>query len=152
VVFHTLQPLWERVCRMIEREDLIDDPYFTAPENFNGNAEVKAEFDAVLLEWLLRHGKRDVMRRAQETGYMCTAVNGIDELIDDPHFAARDFFTRVEHPFAGELTYPGAPFRMSETPWRAGRAPLLGEHTDEVLRELGYSTEDVGMLREEGVV
>jgi crotonobetainyl-CoA:carnitine CoA-transferase CaiB-like acyl-CoA transferase len=152
VQFFTLQPLWDRVCKMIGREDLIDDAHFRAPENFTDNAEVKAEFDAILLEWLLVRTKREVMEASQACGYMCGAINTMEDVFADPHLAARGFFAEVDHPYAGVLRYPGAQFKMSETPWRAGRAPLLGEHTEAVLRELGYSGAEIEGLRTEGAI
>jgi crotonobetainyl-CoA:carnitine CoA-transferase CaiB-like acyl-CoA transferase len=153
VQFFTLQPLWDRVCKMIDREDLINDPHFTAPENFTGNADVKAEFDAVLIEWLVQHTKREVMEKSQACGYMCGAINTMEDVFNDKHLAERGFFAEVDHPYVGTLRYPGAQFNMSETPWRAGRAPLLGEHTDEVLSGvLGYSEPQIAALREQGVV
>jgi crotonobetainyl-CoA:carnitine CoA-transferase CaiB-like acyl-CoA transferase len=152
VQFFTLQPLWDRVCKMIGREDLIDDPHFRAPENFSENAEVKAEFDAILLEWLLVRTKREVMEASQACGYMCGAINTMEDVFADPHLAERGFFAEVEHPYAGVLRYPGAQFKMSETPWRAGRAPLLGEHTEAVLRELGYSDAEIAALKEQGAI
>jgi crotonobetainyl-CoA:carnitine CoA-transferase CaiB-like acyl-CoA transferase len=152
VQFFTLQPLWERVCTMLGRPDLVNDPHFTAPENFNNNPEVKAEFDALLLEWLLVHTKREVMEASQAAGYMCGAINTMEDVFADPHLAARGFLVEVDHPYAGTLTYPGAPFKMSETPWRAGRAPLLGEHTQQVLNGLGYTDEDVALLRSQGAI
>jgi len=61
---------------------------------------------------------------------------------------AREYFQEVEHPLAGRLTYPGPPFRMSEVQWRAGRAPLLGEHNREVYcGELGLSAGGLARLR-----
>jgi crotonobetainyl-CoA:carnitine CoA-transferase CaiB-like acyl-CoA transferase len=153
VQFFTTQPHWERICRMIERPDLIADPYFTAPEHLFNNADVKAEFDAVLLEWLLPRTKREVTERAQAVGYPCGALNTMADVFEDPHLQARGFLPRVEHPVAGTLTYPGAPFQMSEGAWKAGRAPLLGEHTSTVLTErLGYAAADVVRLREQGAI
>jgi len=153
VQFFALQPIWDRFCRMIDREDLIDDPYYTAPEHFTGNAEVKAEVDAMVYEWLLVRTKREVMEKAQSVGYFCGAINTMEDVFNDPHLAARGFLTEVDHPATGKLVYPGAPFQMSESPWRAGRAPLLGEHTSEVLcGRLGLAGEDVARLREQGVV
>ena len=153
VQFFTLQPLWDRVCKMIDREDLIEDQHFTAPENFSGNQDVKAEFDAVLLEWLLQHTKREVMEKSQSCGYMCGAINTMEDVFEDPHLAARGFFAQIEHPHVGTLRYPGPQFKMSETPWRAGRAPLLGEHTHEVLTGvLGYGDAEVAELQAQGAI
>jgi len=153
VQFFTLQPLWDRVWRMMDREDLINDPHFTAPENFNQNPEVKAEFDAILLTWLVRHTKREVMEKAQACGYMCGAINTMEDVFDDPHLAARGFFTEIDHPHTGPLRYPGAPFKLSEASWRPGRAPLLGEHTRPVLSDvLGYGEAEIAALREQGAL
>ena len=153
VQFFTLAPHWDRICRVIERPDLIDDPFFTAPENFSGNAEAKAMFDAILIEWCVQHTKREVMERSQAEGYMCGAINTVEDVFNDPHLQARGFFTEIDHPYTGPLKYPGAQFKMSETPWRAGRSPLLGEHTEEVLTGLlAYGEAEMAALREQGVL
>jgi crotonobetainyl-CoA:carnitine CoA-transferase CaiB-like acyl-CoA transferase len=152
VQFFTLQPHWDRICRMIDRPDLVEDEYFTKPEHFTGNPEVKAEFEAILLEWLLTHTKREVMEKSQECGYPCGAINTMEDVFADPQLAARGFFAQVDHPAVGVLTYTGAQMKMSETPWRAGRAPMLGEHTSEVLSKLGYEAEDIARLKEQGAV
>ncbi len=153
VQFFTLAPHWDRICRLIERPDLINDPFFTAPENFNANAEAKAMFDALLIEWCVQHTKREVMERSQAEGYMCGAINTIEDVFNDAHLQYRHFFTEIDHPYTGPLRYPGAQFKMSETPWRPGRAPLLGEHTQEVLTQrLGYSEDDVVKLRSQGAI
>jgi crotonobetainyl-CoA:carnitine CoA-transferase CaiB-like acyl-CoA transferase len=92
------------------------------------------------------------MEASQAAGYMCGAINTMEDVFADPHLQARGFFVEVDHPYAGMLTYPGAPFKMSETPWRAGRAPLLGEHTRPVLNTLGYTDEDIALLRSQGAI
>jgi len=154
VQLFSVQPnLWDRVCRMIDRPDLINDPHFTAPESYFGNPDVKAEADELILEWLLQRTMKEATEKAQSVGYPCTPVNNVEDLFKDPQFLARGFWVEVDHPATGPLQYPGAPFIMSETPWRAGRAPLLGEHTQAVLCDhLGYAAEDVARLREQGVV
>jgi crotonobetainyl-CoA:carnitine CoA-transferase CaiB-like acyl-CoA transferase len=136
---------------MIDRPDLIEDAHFL--DNFAGNAEVKAEFDALLLEWLLVRTKREVMKKAQSVGYICTELKTMDEVFEDPHLRERAFFVQIDHPYTGQLTYPGPPFRMSESPWTGERAPLLGEHTASVLHErLGYGAQDLAVLRETGAI
>lgn len=148
-----LTPVWDRFCRMIGRPELIDDPHFTSPENFNGNPDVKAEVDAMFYEWLLQRGKRQVMEEAQAAGYFCGALYTMEDVFSDPHLKERNFFAEVDHPVAGRLRYPGAPFKMTATPWRAGRAPLLGEHTASVLcDDLGLGNEDIVRLREQGAI
>jgi len=77
----------------------------------------------------------------------------MEDVFNDPHLAARGFFVEVDHPYTGPLKYPGANFKMSETEWKAGRAPLLGEHNREVYCDrLGYSAEELVRMREQGVI
>ena len=140
-------------CIFPERPDLIDDPYFTAPENFAGNAEARDAFEAILLEWTLVRTKKEVTEKAQSVGYICSPLNTMDEVFQDPHLLNRGYFTEIDHPYTGPIKYAGPQLRMAETPWRAGRAPLLGEHTSEVLQErCGLSGEDVARLRSQGAL
>ncbi len=70
------------------------------------------------------------------------------------HLKAREFFVEIDHPKAGRLVYPSAPYRFSRTPVRFERpAPMLGEHNQEVYCEqLGYSQEDLVQMRRTGVI
>jgi crotonobetainyl-CoA:carnitine CoA-transferase CaiB-like acyl-CoA transferase len=153
VQMFALNQTWQAVCTLIERPDLIENPHFTAPENFSGNPDVAREFDAIFLDWLAAHNKQEIMVRAQQVGYICGAANTMEGAFADLQLNSRGFFVEVDHPNAGRLRYPGAPVRMAETPWRAGRAPLLGEHTREILgSRLGYSEVDVEQLSDAEVV
>lgn len=78
----------------------------------------------------------------------------VDEVVDSAQMRFRHFFVEIEHPVAGKLRYPSAPYKFSQTPWQAERpAPCLGEHNEEVYcGRLGYSREDLVKLRELGVV
>jgi crotonobetainyl-CoA:carnitine CoA-transferase CaiB-like acyl-CoA transferase len=153
VQFFALVQSWRAACLLIERPDLIEDPHFTAPENATNNPEVKAEFEQIFREWLMRHGKQEIMERAQDLGYIAGAGNSMEDAFADRQLNERGFFVEVDHPYTGPLRYPGAPFKMSVTPWRDGRAPLLGEHTDDVLgARFGLDTAELQALREEGVI
>jgi crotonobetainyl-CoA:carnitine CoA-transferase CaiB-like acyl-CoA transferase len=109
------------------------------------------EVDELLMPWLAEHPAREIVETAQALRMPFALVPSVKDLLDDPHLAARGFFTNVDHPATGTLPYPGPPFRMSETPPRIGRPPLLGEHTDALLGELGYSAGDQRILREREV-
>lgn len=154
VQFFTLQPLigWARICELMGHPELAHDPHFTAPENFYQNPERKQEVDGLLFEWLLQHTKQEVMEATQAIGYPCGAINTMADVFADPNLAAHNFFRTVDHPVVGRLRHPGAPFMTDVTPWRAGRAPLLGEHTDQVLRGIGYPDGRIAELRAEGVI
>ncbi len=81
------------------------------------------------------------------------SVHTLADLLQSEQLRAREYFQEVEHPVAGRRTYPGPPFRMSGVKWRAGRAPLLGEHNREVYcGEVGLSTDELARLRAAGVV
>ncbi|MDP3767541.1 MAG: CoA transferase, partial [Dehalococcoidia bacterium] len=109
------------------------------------------EVDELLLPWLAEHNAREIVDLAQALRMPFALVPTVRDLFEDEHLKSREFFQRVDHPDAGELPYPGPPFRMSETPPQIGRAPRLGEHNDGTLGELGYSEEEQDILREREV-
>ena len=90
--------------------------------------------DAIVVGWTAARTRQQAMEHAQAKGWPITAVNHPVDLLDDGHFEARSFFGTVEHPVAGPIVLPGAPFRM-EDGWRRRPAPLLGEHTGQVIAE-----------------
>ena len=133
---------------LVERPDLVDHPLFSP---FDPRPRMEAsleEFDSFLLPWFTERSKMEIVEKAQELKLAFAPVVNTDELLSDPQLKSRSFFTEMDHPIAGKLTYTGAPFKMSETPWYGGRAPLLGEHNEEVYcQRLGYSRRDLVLLR-----
>ena len=91
---------------------------------------------------------------AQRRGISVGVIYSPEEALEDEHFRARGFPVEVPHPELGRsFTYPGAPYRFEKSPWRISRrAPLLGEHEDEVLGELGLDAEAIAKLRADGVL
>jgi len=143
---------WPRIVKMLGEPEFLNDPKWTTP-TAQSDPSLKEEFEAFLLNWSMQHTKKEVMRIAQENRVPCVAVQDIAEVVNDPHFNERGFFTELSHPTAGKLKYPGRPFIMSETPFRVTRpAPLLGQHNREVYAETGYSGEDMTRLAEWGVI
>ncbi|MDY6912592.1 MAG: CoA transferase, partial [Chloroflexota bacterium] len=117
---------WETFARFVGLPELLD----CKPEELRLRAD---EIDALLVPWLSDRTREEVFHSAQEWRLPFAMVMGVDELSDDPQFEAREFFVEIEHPAAGRQKYPGAPFKMGEGSWKAGRAPLLGEHNQELL-------------------
>lgn len=141
---------WESLCHMIGRPDMAEDGRFKLSADRAKHAD---EIDAALGVWLSQRSKQEIVETAQLWRVPCGSVLTVGELFDDPQYEARQFFVDVEDPITGCQTYPGAPFRMSETPWRCGRAPFLGEHNSVILCErLGYTKQDLIRLRECGVI
>jgi len=140
----------ELLYALVGMPELGEDPRFISPLDRIANAEA---YDALLMPWFRERTREELFHTCSQWRVPCAPVTHPGELLDDPHFRERAFFVEVDHPEAGRLPYPGAPFRMSETPWRTGRAPLLGEHNEEVYcQRLGYSREDLVRLRERGVL
>ena len=108
--------------------------------------------DEILYPSLLARGKQEIMRAAQAEGWPVCALNTTEDVFADPQFRARGFFTTLD-PVAGSLEYPGLPIRMRGTPGELRRTPTLGEHSSEILaRHLGYTPEQLTILRQRGVV
>ena len=137
------------IASLIGRPELKDDPLFAKP---GARMAAPEKFDALILPWLKEHGKWEVTKKAQEVRLAFTPVLSPGELLEDEQLKARKFFAEANHPVMGEVKYPGAPAKLSETSWRAGRAPLLGEHNEEIYGRLGYDKEDLVRLREQGVI
>ena len=140
---------WELMLALMERLDLQEDPRFA-----NGQARLENadELDRELTKWLILRDKEEVYHAAQSYRVPFGRVSTTTDLLSNPQLLAREYFNRVEHPELGELTLPGAPFRLPTSPARQRRAPLLGEHTAEVLGEIGLDAADVERLTAMGVV
>ncbi len=133
---------------LLEQPELESNPLFV---NFWMRTIQWQQFEEVLRPYLLEHDWRDLLTRAQELRMPFAAVMSPRLLVESEHMKERAFFQEVEQPELGPVQVTGAPFKMSETPLRQGPAPTLGEHTQDVLLELGYEPEDARILRERGV-
>ncbi len=144
---------WDRLVAMMEMPELHNDPRFSTEEALLNPAH-REPFLEIFEAWLLRHTRQDIMRKAQRARLPGTAINTPADVLTDPHFMERGFFVPVAHPVAGTWQLPGAPFRPQETPWQLRRpAPLLGQHTEDVLRELAHlSDADIHELRHDRVI
>ncbi|MBI2761218.1 MAG: CoA transferase [Chloroflexi bacterium] len=99
------------------------------------------------------HTSSEWLARFDAAAIPAGPVRFAEELFDDPHVLANDLVVDVEHALAGTLKMIGPPVRMSRTPLRAqGASPALGQHTDDVLRSLGYDEQRIASLRERGIV
>jgi len=134
---------------LMEVPELQDDPLFAKPGARMAEPE---KFDALVLPWLKEQEKWKAAKAAQEITLGFTPVLTPGELPEDEQLKAREFFAKANHPVMGEVTYAGAPAKLSETRWQPGKAPLLGEHNEEIYGGLGYSKEDLVRLREQGLI
>jgi formyl-CoA transferase len=110
--------------------------------------ELVAELESALLE----RDTDEWVETLVEAGVPVGPIHDYREVVDDPHTRARDMVVELEHPAEGTIRTLGIPVKLSETPGRIRRPPpLLGEHTEEVLREAGVSPEEIAALRGTGV-
>jgi len=108
---------------------------------------------AVCLEWSMERTKQELMEEAQKYRVPCMKVSTPQDLVEDKHFKAVNFFNEIEHPVAGRFLYPGVPVKLKGCPTQMNRpAPLLGQHNEEVFGELGYNQGELAKLKEAGVI
>jgi CoA:oxalate CoA-transferase len=94
--------------------------------------------------WAAGVKKHDIYKIAGEKRAPIAFVHTMQDILDSPQYNDRNFLQTIDHPVAGEARYPGPPWWMGPDGWASERAPLLGEHTDEVLREVaGMSAEEI---------
>ncbi len=143
---------WSGVAKMIGDPELEKPPWSTLEAQFD--PERRDEFyERWWFPYLASRTKLECWSEGQAAGLMCAPLNTVADLMYDPHLEERKSFVQVDHPVAGRITYPGAPYIMSGTPWQVKRpAPLLGQHNGEVYGKLGYTREDLVLLRQQGVI
>ena len=139
------------LLELAERPDLAAEPRFNTLAGLALHAQ---ELHGVLLPWLQKRGKWEVYHTAQARGIPVSPIPSPAEVVEWPHLQERHAFLEVQHPEGGKVKIPGPPFRENGKPlWSLRRAPLLGEHTEEVLcGKLGYTSADVKQMREAGVL
>jgi formyl-CoA transferase len=134
---------WERMARVMGREDMVDDPRFATMAS---RGEYKAEVDEAVRDWTATLGKMAVMRALGAAGVPAGALRSTTEVLQDTDLRERGIFVTVDDPCRGPITVPGYPVRMSRSPVRVTAPPLPGQHTAEVLREwLGADAADLGL-------
>jgi len=146
----SLPQWWPRYLKAMGMPELKDDPRF---QNIF-SAEAGMEFDAIWYSWLADHTREELFETFLEAKIASAPVNSPEDLLKYPHLKERQYFTEIDHPETGKVDYPGAPFKMTETPCQAMHpAPLLGQHNEEIYcKLLGYGREDLVKLRESGVI
>ena len=140
---------WPRIVRLMGNPALDNHKFMTAENRIENRDEV----DALVREWTIRHTRAEAYAKAQEHRLPFAFIRTTSDLLESRQLQEREYFIKVDHPVAGNIIYPGAPYKMSETPWQAGRAPLLGEHNIEIYCDrLGYRKGDLVYLRGSGVI
>ena len=141
---------WQRFCRVAGLDVLVPDA------RFGTNAGRVQHYDALepLISRALAADTRvNWTARLMAVGVPCGPVRAVDEVLADAQLAARGMIERLAHPVAGEISVLGTPIKLSATPGRVRSAPpTFGEHTDDVLREIGLSSGEIAALRDSRVI
>jgi crotonobetainyl-CoA:carnitine CoA-transferase CaiB-like acyl-CoA transferase len=145
------QPMFKRWCRLIGREELIDDPRFVDDDSRWKHGDF---LNDLMQEWCTGKTKAQVLEALEAAKLPAAPMHSTQDVLEDPHIEAMGYLKSVPFPGASrDVPIIETPFRMSKTPGTIRqRAPLLGEHTDEVLAEIGYGAAEITRLREGAIV
>ena len=141
---------WQVMVDFLDAPEL-DDPRFDSP---SARLENAAALGDILDRIFAGKRKREIFYAAHEKRFIYGVIDTPAETLDNPQIQARGYYVPLEHPALGaEITFPGAPFLMSDSPWAArAPAPAAGQHNAEILAALGYDRQDLAYLRASEVI
>jgi crotonobetainyl-CoA:carnitine CoA-transferase CaiB-like acyl-CoA transferase len=145
------QPMFRRWCGLVGRDDLYHDPRFADDDLRWANGD---ELNDVMQRWCTGQTKAEVLAKLAAAKLPAAPLQSTQDVLDDPHVAAMGYLKRVPFPGASRpVPLIETPFRLSATPGSIrDRAPLLGEHTDDILGELGYPADEIADLRRREII
>jgi formyl-CoA transferase len=149
IYFITQAPVWKDICKVIGREEWLTDPRYATPKaRLPHLMEIFGEIE----KWTMTKSKFEAMDILNKYDIPCGPILSMKELADEPSLRKTGTVVEVDHPKRGKYLTVGNPIKMSDSPTDVVRSPLLGEHTDEVLGELGYGKEQIAALRASGAI
>jgi len=149
IYFITQAPVWASICKVIGQEDWITDPqYATPPARL---PHLKQIFDRIE-QWTMTKTKFEAMEILNKYDIPCGPILSMKEIAEEPSLRETGTIVEVDHPKRGKYLSVGNPIKLSDSITEVTRSPLLGEHTDEVLAQLGYSQANIDELRAEKII
>ena len=149
IYFITQSAVWPAVCQVIGEPDWITDEAYATPQA--RLLHLKPIFSRIE-QWTMSMDKVEAMEILNRHDIPCGPILSMKEIANEPSLRATGTVVEVDHPQRGSYLSVGNPIKMSDSPTEVTRSPLLGEHTDEVLAQLGFSPDDVAQLRSAGAV
>ncbi|MEX2008988.1 MAG: formyl-CoA transferase [Dongiaceae bacterium] len=140
---------WAPLMKIVGREELIEHPDYATPKARLSRLD---DCFGIVEQWTRKHDKFEVMRILNEVDVPCGPILDMKDLIEDASLAQRGTVVAVDHPTRGTFTTVGCPIKLSESPVEVIASPALGEHTEDVLRELGYGDNEIANARAEGAI
>jgi formyl-CoA transferase len=150
VYFITQAAVWGSICDLIGKPEWKEDPGYAKP---NARLDkIKAIF-ATIEEWTMTKDKFEVMGLCNPLNIPCGPILSMKELAEEPALRKTGTVVEVDHPERGKYLTVGNPIKLSDSPSDVARSPLLGEHTDEILKQVvGLTDEDIASAREAGAI
>jgi formyl-CoA transferase len=142
-------PVWKGICHIIGKDSWVTDPDFATPA---ARLPRLKQIFAAVEAWTLTKTKFEAMDLFNEHDIPCGPILSMEELMREPALRKTGTIVEVDHPKRGKYLSVGNPIKMSDSPTEVTRSPLLGEHTDEVLAEIGYAAAEVAELRSRKVI
>src|SRR5712664_2558229 len=149
IYFITQAPVWKDICKVIGKEEWITHPDYATPE---ARLPHLMEIFGVIEEWTKTKTKFEAMDILNEYDIPCGPILSMKELAEEPSLRKTGTVVEVDHPTRGKYLTVGNPIKMSDSPSDVKRSPLLGEHTEEVLAELGYKPGQIAEMRAEKAI
>jgi formyl-CoA transferase len=142
-------PVWKEICHVIGKESWITDPDYATP---NARLPRLKEVFAAIEAWTETKTKFEAMRLLNEHDIPCGPILSMQELAAEPSLRETGTIVEVDHPKRGKYLTVGNPIKLSDSASEVKRSPLLGEHTDEVLAELGFGPQEIAVFRSTKVI
>lgn len=143
---------WNRWLEIIGNPAWVQEPRYRDRRQIT--EQYPQEVDALMASWLMARDKSAIFEATQAQRIPAAPVNTVQDVVEDTHLRDRQYFVTVERDDTGPLTYPGAPYRLSRTPWAIRRpAPRLGEHNEAIYAGwLGVSRQELLLLGQTGII
>ena len=150
-VYVIIQPQgWEPLMKVIGREDLMEHPDWATPQ---ARLPKLDQCFALIEQWTKTKDKFEVMNTLNPLDVPCGPILSMKELAAEPSLRATGTVVEVDHPTRGPYLTVGNPIKLSDSPSEVARSPLLGEHTEEILRDVvGYDDNEIAVARDEGAI
>jgi formyl-CoA transferase len=149
IYFITQAPVWEEICKVIGAEEWLTDPRYATPK---ARLPHLMEIFARIEEWTKTKTKFEAMDILNQHDIPCGPILSMKEIAEEQSLRKTGTVVEVDHPTRGRYLTVGNPIKMSDSPTEVKRSPLLGEHTEEVLAELGYGKDRIAALRADKVI
>ncbi len=150
--------LWDRFVGWLKKEgveevELLEDERWTDPQ-YRATEEANEIFSRIFNRFALKHSKLYLYENGQKHMACISPVSNGKDLLENPQLNARDFWKKIHVDYLkGEVVLPGEPYELEKIIWRVGNAaPAFGQHTSEILSEIGYSSNEIDRLAKEEIV